>query len=60
MAAGACAAGHRDGAQTVELMAQLLPFLPGEEFGQRHGFAEGNTHRRFVYIMDAGVARPSS
>jgi hypothetical protein len=25
-------------------MAQLLPFLPGEELSQRHRVAKGNTH----------------
>ena len=33
------AADHRDGADAVEFVAQGLPFLPLEEFGERHGFA---------------------
>ena len=30
---------HGDGADAVEFVAQGLPFLPLEEFGERHGFA---------------------
>ena len=33
------AASHRDGAGAVEFVAHGLPFLPLEEFGERHGFA---------------------
>ena len=33
------AAGHRHGADAIEFVAQGLPFLPLEEFGERHGFA---------------------
>jgi len=34
-------AGHGGGADAVELVAQGLPFLALEEFGERHGFAQG-------------------
>ena len=30
---------HGDGADAIEFVAQGLPFLPLEEFGERHGFA---------------------
>ena len=32
-------ARHGDGADAIEFVAQGLPFLPLEEFGERHGFA---------------------
>ena len=32
-------ADHRHGADAIEFVAQRLPLLPLEEFGERHGFA---------------------
>src|SRR5271166_366966 len=34
-------AGYGDGADSVEFVTQGLPFLPFEEFGERHGSAQG-------------------
>ena len=39
-----CAAGHGDGASPVEFVALLLPFLPSEEFGERHRLPHGEVH----------------
>jgi hypothetical protein len=47
-----CAAGHGDGADAVEFVAQGLPFLPFEELGERHRFAQGKVHRRPLFIMN--------
>ena len=52
-----CSAGHGDGADAVEFVAQGLPFLPLEELGERNGFAQGKVHWEPVLIMNWGWAR---
>src|SRR5271166_1120893 len=39
-----CSTRHGDGADAVEFVAHGLPFLPFEEFGEGHGFAQGKVH----------------
>ena len=36
-----CSADHRIGLEPVELVAQFLPFLPGEELSEAHALAQG-------------------
>ncbi len=38
------AAGHRHRLEPVELVAQLLPLLPGEEFRKSHPLAQRDVH----------------
>ena len=49
-------AGHGDGTDAIELVAQRLPFLPFEELGERHGSQLGEAHER-VFITDWGGRR---
>src|ERR1700677_970207 len=44
MASGA--AGHRDGLEAIEFVAQFLPLLPWEEFGERHWLVRPEVHGR--------------
>jgi hypothetical protein len=37
-------ADHGDRAGSVEFVAELLSFLPGEELGERHGLGNGKVH----------------
>lgn len=41
---GTGSAGHGDGLETIELVAEFLAQFPFEEFRQGHGFAEGKVH----------------
>jgi len=34
-----CPAGHRHRSDAIEFVSQGLPFLPAEEFGERHALA---------------------
>ena len=47
-----CPAGHGDGADSVEFVAYGLPFLPFEEFGERHGIAQGEVDGSLCYRAD--------
>ena len=38
------AAGHGHRFDAIEFVAQFLPLLPFEEFGERHGLAHGEVH----------------
>src|SRR5271157_2893192 len=38
------AAGHGDGLDAIEFVAQFLPVLPFEEFGERHRLPHGEVH----------------
>jgi len=38
------AAGHRDRLEPVELPAQFMPFLPGENTGDGHRLEKGGAH----------------
>ena len=41
---------HRDGLEPVELVAQFLPLLPGEELLETHRLAKGDVHTaRFTW-----------
>ena len=37
-------AGHGGGFDAIEFVAQFLPFLPFEEFGERHRLPHGEVH----------------
>ena len=39
-----CSADHRIGLEPVELVAQFLPLLPGEELGKAHALAQRDIH----------------
>ena len=39
-----CPADHRIGLEPVELVAQFLPFLPGEELSEAHALAQRDIH----------------
>ena len=41
---GRRSSGHGGGFDAIEFVAQFLPLLPFEEFGERHGLAHGEVH----------------
>jgi hypothetical protein len=38
------AAGHGEGFDAIEFVAQFLPLLPFEEFGERHRLSHSEVH----------------
>ncbi len=44
--------GPRNGCDPVELVAQRLPLLPREEFGERHRLAQGEVHFGTMFIRN--------
>jgi hypothetical protein len=55
------AAGHRNRLEAVELVAQWLPLLPGEELLQAHRLTQCDSHQaslaRFGIVISTAVAR---
>src|SRR5208337_1475428 len=58
------AAGHGGGFDAIEFVAQFLPFLPFEEFGERHRLPHGEVHgghcSTFPYLLQPGEAEGPS
>jgi hypothetical protein len=51
-----CPAGHRHRSDAIEFESQRLPFLPAEEFGERHASRQREVHAILVYQKGGSVA----
>src|SRR5271170_2012299 len=59
-----CAACHGGGFDAIEFVAQFLPVLPFEEFGERHRLSHGEVHddhcSTFPHLLQPGDAEGQS
>src|SRR5208337_4695316 len=57
---GRRSACHGGGFNTIEFVAQFLPLLPFEEFGERHRFPHGEVHAGHCSTLPHWAFSPSS